>query len=81
MTTLTANALKTKRLAAVRGGGAEGVVTSVRRKLKHMVMTMERCNHFHECELEAAWAETRQDLAAGRFHMDTVDEHLARMAR
>jgi predicted transcriptional regulator len=36
--------------------------------------------HYHylrECELDAAIAETKADLAAGRFTTESVDEHLA----
>ena len=83
MTTLTANALKTKGLAAVRealGDGMDGAVISVRGKPEYVVMTMASYNRFRECELEAALAETRRDLAAGRFHVETVEEHLARVA-
>jgi hypothetical protein len=32
-----------------------------------------------ECELEAALAESREDMAAGRFVAEAVDEHLKRI--
>lgn len=34
-----------------------------------------------ECELDAALAETRADLAAGRFVEESAAEHLARLDR
>jgi hypothetical protein len=38
--------------------------------------------HYHylrECELNAAWAASKADIAAGRFVIESVDEHMARL--
>jgi hypothetical protein len=42
-------------------------------------MDMEEYNRLRVCELEAALYETRQQLAAGEFVEESVDEHIARI--
>jgi len=43
------------------------------------VMDIAHYHYLRECELEAALAETRADLAAGRFTESSAEEHLARV--
>jgi hypothetical protein len=33
-----------------------------------------------EVELEAAWMRVKADLEAGRYHKESVEEHLARIS-
>ena len=44
---------------------------------------MWRCNaqyqHLRECELEAALAESKADIDAGRFVKETVAQHIQRI--
>jgi hypothetical protein len=42
-------------------------------------MELAQYHYLRECELEAALAQTRADLAAGRFHKETPEAHLARI--
>ena len=52
---------------------------SVRGKDRFVVMDLAHYQYLRECELEAALAETRADLAAGRFVEESAAEHLARL--
>jgi hypothetical protein len=57
---------------------AEEVVISVRGKPRYVVMDITRHDYLRECEISAAWAQTREDLAAGRCRQEGADAHLAR---
>lgn len=49
---------------------------SVRGVTKYVVMSQEQYQYLRECELEAALAESRADIAAGRFVKCAVAEHI-----
>ena len=51
----------------------------VRGLVKYVVMINDQYQHFRECELEAAVAESRADLEAGRFVKETVLQHIQRI--
>jgi PHD/YefM family antitoxin component YafN of YafNO toxin-antitoxin module len=81
MSHLTANDLKTKGVAAIEAmleQHSEAIV-SVRGKERFVVMDIAQYHYLRECELEAALAETRADLAAGRFVQESPEEHVARV--
>ena len=40
--------------------------------MKYVVMSREQYTHLRECELEAALAESKADLDAGRFVKETA---------
>ena len=42
-------------------------------------MDMEQYHYLRECELEAALAQTRAELAEGRFVKGSPEEHVARL--
>lgn len=44
-----------------------------------MVMDISHYHYLRECELDAALAETRADLAAGRVVQESPVDHLARL--
>ncbi|WP_031388115.1 prevent-host-death protein [Desulfonatronum thiodismutans] len=81
MPTLTANELKTKGASAIEAAlsARQEAVISVRGKERFVVMRMDYYHYLRECELEAALAETRDDLAAGRFVKESAAEHLERI--
>ena len=81
MSHLTANDLKTKGVAAIEAILAERseAIVSVRGKERFVVMDIAQYHYLRECELEAALAETRADLAAGRFVQESPVEHVARL--
>lgn len=81
MSQLTANDLKTKGVTAIEAVLAEHseAIVSVRGKARFVVMGIEHYHYLRECELDAALAETRADLAAGRFVQESPEEHVARV--
>lgn len=83
MFNLTANDLKTKGIAAIEAVLAERpeAIVSVRGKERFVVMEIAQYHHLRECELEAALAETKADIAAGRFNKGTPAAHVKRVKK
>jgi hypothetical protein len=82
MTVVTANDLKTKGISDIERAlqVVQEVVISVRGKPRYVVMDLEHYAYLRECEIAAAWAQTREDVAAGRSRHEGADEHMARIA-
>lgn len=81
MSSITANDLKTRGVSAIEAAlthDSEAVI-SVRGKTRYVVMPIEQFNYLRECELEAALAQTKEDLASGRFNASSPEEHLERL--
>ncbi len=83
MSSLTANDLKTKGVAAIEAALAERpeAIVSVRGKDRFVVMDITQYHHLRECELEAALAETRADIAAGRVTKGSAAAHVKRVKK
>jgi len=81
MTHISANDLKTKGIAAIEAALAVApeAIVSVRGKDKFVVMDIAHYHYLRECELDAALAETRSDLLAGRAVQESPVAHLARL--
>ena len=81
MGTVVANNLKTKGIKAIEEALLDQLEApvSVRGQVKYVVMSQEQYQYLRECELEAALAESRADLAGGRFVKETVAEHIKRL--
>lgn len=81
MTFVTANDLKTKGISDIERilQDAQEVVISVRGKPRYVVMDIAHYEFLRECEIAAAWAQTREDVAAGRYRQESVDAHIARV--
>jgi hypothetical protein len=82
MLQISANDLKTKGISAIElalSGSPEAFV-SVRGKDRFVVMELAHYQYLRECELGAALAETRADLAAGRAVQESPEAHLLRLA-
>lgn len=81
MSSITANELKTRGVAAIEAALAEQpeAVVSVRGKDRFVVMDLSHYHYLRECELEAALAETRADLAAGRYVVESAAAHARRL--
>jgi hypothetical protein len=81
MTHISANDLKTKGVAAIEAALAvqPEAIVSVRGKDRFVVMELAHYQYLRECELEAALAETRADLAAGRYAKESPEAHLLRL--
>jgi len=80
MTVVTANDLKTKGISDIERAlqDAQEVVISVRGKPRYVVMDLTHYDYLRECEIAAAWAQTREDVAAGRYQREGADVHIAR---
>ena len=83
MSSLTANDLKTKGIAAIEAVLAERpeAIVSVRGKDRFVVMDIAQYNYLRECELDAALAETRADIAAGRVVKESAAAHVKRVKK
>jgi prevent-host-death family protein len=81
MTVVTANDLKTKGISDIERAlqDAQEVVISVRGKPRYVVMDLDHYEYLRECEIAAAWAQTREDVAAGRYRRESADAHMARI--
>ena len=81
MNTVSANDLKTKGIKVVEDmlSSQSEVAVSVRGHQKYVLMSMDQYQYLRECELEAALAQTKADIEAGRFVSESVAEHLARI--
>jgi len=82
---VTANELKRNGVSVVReaiaeyGDGEVGI--SVRGKKEFVVLDAETYEHLRECEILAAWAETKEDIAAGRYVVESAEEHITRIRK
>ena len=83
MAHISANDLKTKGVAAIEAMLADHseAIVSVRGKDRFAVMEIAQYNYLRECELEAALAETRADLAAGRLVQESAEAHVSRLSK
>ena len=81
MSSISANDLKTKGVSAIEAvlKNQPEAVISVRGKDCFVVMDLAHYHYLRECELDAALAETRADLAAGRFVKESAEQHLIRL--
>ena len=80
MQPISANDLKTKGVGAIDQAlqsEPEASVT-VRGEVKYVVMSKEHYEYLRECELEAALAESKANLDAGRFVKETVAQQMRR---
>jgi hypothetical protein len=83
MTSISANDLKTRGISALEdsiGTDGEAIIT-VHGKDKYVVLAMNAYNRLRECELDAALAQTKQDLKNGEFVRESVDKHIKRISR
>jgi hypothetical protein len=81
MSSLTANDLKTRGVAAIEESleGQPEAVISVRGKDRFVVMDVAQYHYLRECELDAALAQSRADEAAGRYVAESAQTHMARL--
>lgn len=81
MNQLTANDLKVRGVAAIESVLATQpeATISVRGKDRFVVMDMAHYHYLRECELEAALAQSRADMAAGRSVQESAAAHMTRL--
>lgn len=83
MTSIAANDIKTRGVPAFEEAlheSSEAIIT-VRGRARYVVMTMEAYDRLRELELEAALAEAKRDLAAGRARRESVRAHVQRLRK
>lgn len=80
MSDITANDLKTRGIAAIQATLAEQpeAVVSVRGTGRYVVMEISRYHYLRECELEVALAQSRSDIAEGRYVKESPEDHVMR---
>jgi hypothetical protein len=81
MPEISANTLKTQGIAAIESALAKHpeATISMRGKERYLVMEISHYHYLRECELAAALAETRADIAASRFVRESAEDHLNRL--
>lgn len=81
MTTISANDLKTKGVSAIETilEHQPEAIISVRGKDRFVVMDITHYHYLRECELDAALAETKADVVAGRVIKESAEAHVARL--
>jgi PHD/YefM family antitoxin component YafN of YafNO toxin-antitoxin module len=81
MSHVSANDLKTRGIAAIEAALSEHAeaLVSVRGKDRFVVMELAQYHYLRECELEAALAHSKADVAAGRMIKESAEAHLARL--
>ena len=81
MAQITANDLKVRGIAAIEDAldqHTEATI-SVRGAQRFVVMGMAQYHYLRECELEAALAQSRADVSAGRAVQETAQAHMDRL--
>ena len=78
---VTANQLKTKGISIADDLAAKGLETivTVRGEAKYVVLPIKQYHQLKEYELTAALLESEQDIKDGKYHEDTVEDHLKRI--
>jgi hypothetical protein len=81
MPLISANDLKIHGVSVIESALLQQpeAVISVRGKERFVVMDMSQYHYLRECELEAALAQTRADLAGGRVVKESAEAHLERI--
>ena len=78
---LTANDLKVRGIAAIEDAldqHTEATI-SVRGAQRFVVMEVAQYHYLRECELEAALAQSRADVSAGRAVQESAQAHMDRL--
>lgn len=81
MSSLTANDLKTRGVAAIESllATQPEAMISVRGKDRFVVMEVAHYHYLRECELDAALAQSQADMTAGRYVVESAAAHMARL--
>jgi len=83
MSSIAANDIKTRGVPVFEEAlaTADEAVITVRGRPRYVVMTMQAYDRLRELELDAALAEARRDLAAGRTCVESVKAHVGRLRK
>lgn len=83
MSNLTANDLKTRGVIALEAALSDrtAAIISVHGKDRFVVMDIAHYHYLRECELGVALAETRTNVAAGRYVKESAAAHVKRVKK
>lgn len=85
LNTISANDLKTRGVKILEelseNSDNQEVMVNVRGKTKYAILSIEYYNKLRELELEKALIESLGDIKAGRFTVETVDDHLKKISK
>jgi prevent-host-death family protein len=83
MNAINANELKIKGVSVIAAAleNEQDVTISVRGKPRFIVMGMDYYRELREYELKIAVQEAKADIAAGRYVIETANEHIDRIIR
>lgn len=81
MNTINANNLKVKGVTAIEAAlvNEQEVAITVRGKPCYIVVDVDYYQHLRECELENAVRQAKADIAAGRYVIESAEQHIKRM--
>ncbi len=81
MSAITVNELKIRGITTIEEHLAKApeAIISVQGQDRYVVISVEYYRELREMELEAAWIRVKADMKAGRYHKESVAEHLARI--
>jgi PHD/YefM family antitoxin component YafN of YafNO toxin-antitoxin module len=75
---VTAQELKTRGMSVLSAKTRKFSETfiTIRGEKSFVVLTIDQYNYLRECELEAALKESEADLAAGKFAVKSLEDHI-----
>ena len=81
MNTINANELKKRGVSAIESAllNDSDVAISVRGQTRFVVVNLDYFQQLREYELEKAVRDAKEDLAAGRFVVETAAQHKERI--
>lgn len=81
MNAITANELQVHGISAIERAlvSQSEVAIEVKGKQRFVVMDMDSYQQLRESELEIAWTQARNDVAAGRYVIESAEEHVKKL--
>jgi len=81
MNAITVSELQVHGISAIETALASQpeVAIEVKGKQRFVVMDMDYYQQLRESELEIAWAQALADIAAGRYVMESAENHVKRL--
>ncbi len=78
---ITANELKIRGIKAIEDQLKDQpeVAITVRGKVKYVAMTVEQYEIMREAELVSAYQQCLEDIKAGRYTIESAEEHIGRV--
>jgi hypothetical protein len=79
MLTISANELKKKGVSVL--SGIDEALLTVHGKAKYVVLDIELYDSLRAAELEVAFAQSKRDLAQGKYIAESVAAHIKRVTK